>query len=65
MYVRRTYSQLCRRHLTIDGAIDKHCHTLGPLLFIVYLNDIPISLKYGSRVYMCADDTGLLYISSS
>ena len=30
---------------------------IGPVLFILYINDLPDSLKYGSNVYLFADDT--------
>ena len=35
---------------------------LGPLLFIIYLNDLPLSIEY-SQVNMYADDTSLSFSS--
>ena len=37
---------------------------LGPLLFLLYINDLHAAIKFG-KVYHFADDTNLLNISSS
>ena len=37
---------------------------LGPLLFIIYINDLPLSIKH-SQVNMYADDTSLSFSSNS
>ena len=37
---------------------------LGPLLFLVYINDLRLSLNY-SEVHMYADDTGISFSSDS
>ena len=37
---------------------------LGPLLFLLYINDLHISIKH-SKVYHFADDTNLLHINES
>ena len=37
---------------------------LGPLLFIIYINDLPLSVKH-SQVKMYADDTGLSFSSKN
>ena len=37
---------------------------LGPLLFLVYINDLHMAIKF-SKVYHFADDTNLLHISKS
>ena len=37
---------------------------LGPLLFIIYINDLHNAIKY-SKVYHFADDTNLLQIEKS
>ena len=37
---------------------------LGPLLFLLFINDVPLSL-HDSKVNMYADDTSLAYASNS
>ena len=37
---------------------------LGPLLFLIYINDLHLATKF-SKVYLIADDTNLLHISKS
>ena len=37
---------------------------LGPLLFLIYINDLHMAIKF-SKVYHFADDTNLLHISKS
>jgi hypothetical protein len=33
---------------------------LGPLLYIIYLNDLPCGLHQGAKPVICADDTSVL-----
>jgi len=33
---------------------------LGPLLFIMYINHLPMSVTQGSKAILFADDTGVL-----
>ena len=37
---------------------------LGPLLFLLYINDLNLAIKY-CKVYHFADDTNLLYTNNS
>ena len=39
-------------------------YCLGPLLFLLFINDMPLSLHF-SKVSMYADDTSLAYASNS
>ena len=39
-------------------------YVLGPLLFLIYINDLHNAIKY-SKVYHVADDTNLLHIEKS
>jgi mannose/fructose/N-acetylgalactosamine-specific phosphotransferase system component IID len=33
---------------------------LGPLLFIIYINDLPMSVKHVSKAILFADDTNVI-----
>ena len=37
---------------------------MGPLLFLLYINDLTLAIKY-CKVYHFADDTNLLYTNNS
>jgi hypothetical protein len=38
---------------------------LGPLLFLVCINDLPLEIDSASRPILCADDTGVLISGNS
>lgn len=38
---------------------------LGPLLFIIYINDLPVTLNNNSIPILFADDTGVLITTSN
>jgi hypothetical protein len=38
---------------------------LGPLLFFIYINDLPVSIKHISEVILFADDTNVLVTDSN
>jgi hypothetical protein len=58
----------CFRNVNSDPASISigvaQCSILGPLLFIIYINDLPDVLEY-CNVTLYADDTVLSYASSS
>lgn len=49
--------------MTISSDFEKKRSTIGPLLFIIYTNDLPDSLRF-SKAILFADDT-TLYSSAS
>ena len=61
--------QFCRVNGVSSGLDDINCGVpqgscLGPLLFLIYINDLPFSLQ-SSQVTMHADDTTLSHSSKN
>ena len=69
----KSYLSNCNQHVSING-FDSGLTTincgvpqgsvLGPLLFLLYINDLNQAIKF-CKVHHFADDTNLLYLSNS
>ena len=69
----KTYLKGQQQHTTVNSFTSKNAYinygaaqgsVLGPLLFLIYINDLNKAIKY-SDVHHCADDTNLLLSDKS
>ena len=69
----KTYLKVRRQHTTVNSSSSKNAYInygvlqesfLGPLLFLIYINDLNKAIKY-SNVHHFADDTNLLLSDKS
>ena len=69
----KTYLTNRKQHVTVSGQTSDNAliefgvpqgSVLGPLLFLIYINDLNQAIKF-SRVHHFADDTNLLLVDNS
>ena len=69
----KTYLTNRKQHVTVSGPKSDNAliefgvpqgSVLGPLLFLIYINDLNQAIKF-SRVHHFADDTNLLLVDNS
>ena len=68
----KTYLTNRKQHVTVSGQKSDNAliefgvpqgSVLGPLLFLIYINDLNQAIKF-SRVHHFADDTNLLFVDN-